>query len=365
MKGKIFKTFLNQLKIGCVFFGTLVGAGFASGKETWTYFANFGVIGYVSIFVACVLFFICGILFLNFGKKFQLSTVQQMNNILFKKFAILAEFVMVLCNLILFASMLAGANSLFGLVIDSSAFRVASVVTALAALLVVWFGFGGLTRANMVVVPLLLIVLFGCLIFDLPNFENYTVAKNFDVLNIIRCVLYCILFVSSNMFFAGFVFAKLGATHSKVEIKGGCLIGAVLLFVSLWLMSVVLFLNPQSYQSDMPLVFIAHNLNPVFSTFTLIVVWIGLLSTAIALLYTISNWLKTYFGNVYVCSILVTVVAMIFSGIGFSGFVVFVYPFLGALGLFYIATVLFVNFRGCAYPTKTPKIEAKQKLPKN
>lgn len=338
MKPKI-KSFLNQLKIGFVFFGTMVGAGFASGKETWVYFANFGVIGYVSIFIACLLFLVCGILFLNFGKKYHIISVQQMNEMLFKKFSIIAEIVMGLCNLILLASMLAGANSLFGLFVDSGIFRVASVVTAVVALFVVWFGFRGLTKANIVVVPLLLCVLLGCLFFNFGNFEHYSIAKNFEFFNVFKCFLYCILFVSSNMFFAGFIFSKLGVNHSNKEIVLGCFIGSALLLISLCLMSVVLFLNPQSHQSNMPLVFIAYNLNSAFSIFTFVVVWVGLVSTAIALLYTITNWLKTYLGNVYISSILATVVAMFLSGIGFSGFIVYIYPFLGVLGVVYVCFV--------------------------
>lgn len=339
MKTGKFKTFLHQLQIGCVFFGTLVGAGFASGKETWTYFAGFGVVGYISIFIACCLFFVCGALFLNFGKKFAISSVQDMNNIMFKKFAVIGEIVIVFCNLILLASMFAGANSLFNLIIFSTSFRIASVITAIIALLVVWFGFGGLTKANIVVVPLILIVLSVCLSFDVKHPETYTVISDFGILNVLKCFVYCVLFVSSNMFFSGFVFARLGKDYTKTEILGGSFIGAFLLFISLFLMSVVLFLNPDCYKSDMPLVSIASTLSKTFSIFTLIVVWVGLITTAIALLYTISNWLKTYVNSMFISSIITTAAAMIFSGIGFSSFIVYVYPVLGFIGIFYIIIV--------------------------
>lgn len=344
MKSKI-KTFLKQLAVGSVFFGTLVGAGFASGKETWTYFANFGLIGYASIFIACALFFLCGIVFLNFGKRFHVSTVQDMNKLLFKKYAIVAEIIMVFCNLILLSSMLAGANSLFNLAILPTSFRIDSVITAIIALFVVWFGFSGLTKANGVVVPLLLSVLLVCLFSDLNHLETYEVAKNLDLTNIVRCLLYCVLFVSSNMFFAGFIFSKLGMHLKKTEIVGGCAVGTLFLCVSLFLMSVVLFLNPQSHQSDMPLVSIAGTVSPVFSIFTVVVIWIGLITTAIALLYTITNWLKTYINNTYLSSILVVLLAMLFSGIGFGGFITYVYPFLGAIGLVYVLFVFRIQLR--------------------
>ncbi|MBQ8762000.1 MAG: hypothetical protein IJZ26_01615, partial [Clostridia bacterium] len=106
MKEKsFFAKFCNQVLIGSVLFGTLVGAGFASGKETWYYFASFGTMGYVSIGIAAITFFLCALLFMNFGRKMGIKSVQDMNKSMFGKGAILGEFALVFCNLILLASM--------------------------------------------------------------------------------------------------------------------------------------------------------------------------------------------------------------------------------------------------------------------
>ena len=340
-----FKIFLNQLLIASVLFGTLVGAGFASGKETWYYFASFGTFGYFSILLAGVIFFLCALLFLNFGKKMGINSVQHMNKIMFGKFAIIGEMVMVLSNIILLASMFAGANSLFQIIVTSTSFRLASVITAIIALVIVWFGFGGITKANVIIVPLILSVLIVCLFAGSTHITSYDAVSNFSIINIVESVVFAILFIASNMFFAGFIFARLGKDFSKSEIIGGSFFGALFLTASLALMSVVLFLNPEYCSSDMPLVAISNSLGQGFSIFTLIVVWVGLITTAIALLYTISNWLKNYFGSVVLASITTSAVAMLLSGFGFSNFIAYVYPIFGIIGIVYIVVVARVSMK--------------------
>ena len=356
MKQKsLFAKFCNQILIASVLFGTLVGAGFASGKETWYYFASFGTMGYISIGVAAITFFLCALLFMNFGRKMGVSSVQDMNKAMFGKGAILGEFALVFCNLILLASMFAGANSLFEIVVSDSIYRYASVATAIITLLIVCFGFKGITKVNLIVVPLMLAVLVVVFCASISHPQTYFEVNNFTLINVVESLVYCILFISSNMFFAGFIFAKLGKDYSKSETVGGSLIGALFLTLSLVAMAVTLNLNPQWTTSDMPLVAIAGTMGNAFSIFVLIVVWIGLLTTAVALLYTVTNWLKTYFGGTFFAALTATLLAMVMSGFGFASFVAYVYPVFGIVGLIYIAILAKANNKKVIKTEKEPE----------
>ena len=104
--------------------------------------------------------------------------------------------------------------------------------------------------------------------------------------------------------------------------------------------TVLLFLCPESAQQDMPIVFLGASLNRPFGFFVLFVVWLGLLSTAFAILFTLTNWLKEYIKSTMVCACLISVVALLLSGIGFSSFVTFVYPTMGVLGFLYVIITL-------------------------
>ena len=58
-------SFKNILTISLIMFGTLVGAGFASGKEIWVYFARIKSISFLNIFITAFLFILCSLFRLN------------------------------------------------------------------------------------------------------------------------------------------------------------------------------------------------------------------------------------------------------------------------------------------------------------
>ena len=123
--------FVQSLVIGAVLFGSIVGAGFASGEEVWYYFARFGWVCFPLIIFAGILLFWLGYMFLEFGKRNGIESVQQINKQLFGKWGLAGEIIFIISNVILLSSMLAGANSLFDIVLESSAYRYASVLTSL------------------------------------------------------------------------------------------------------------------------------------------------------------------------------------------------------------------------------------------
>ena len=332
------KTLKNSFLIGLMMFGTLVGAGFASGKEIWFYFARFGGVCYVMIFLTCVLFFLFSLLFFKFGKKFNITTVQKCNKVLFKKTSFLFEILFVFSNIILLSSMFAGADSLFKVFIPTLSYRVFGVLTALITILIVLTGFKGVKKTNVVVVPLLIIVVITILIFSFFNCEKLNFC--FEQNQIKSSLFYSVLYVGSNMFFAGFIFAKMGSEHTPKEVFWGSVIGSVLLFLSLLAICLILFLNPMSVSSDMPVVYVSATFNTALSIVVLVVVWLGLLTTAFALLFSISSWLETYFGEkAYMC-LLSCIIALSLSGIGFAQFVKIVYPSMSIFGFLYIIMII-------------------------
>lgn len=320
-------------------FGTLVGAGFASGKEIWYYFGQFGNIAYLMILLTGLLFLGASYLFFKFGRDFQIKTVQECNTALFGKFSAISEIVLVFSNLVLLASMFAGADSLFGIIVPNLPYRIAGVVTAVLTFVVVCFGFKGITKTNMLIVPMLLLVVFVVLVSGFATGGSVKYSTNLQTLEIFKSLGFALLFVGSNMFFSGFIFARMGKDYSNKEILGGSIFGTVFLILGMLGITMALFANPTMTSSDMPIVAISASLNSVFGFVVLGIVWLGLITTAFALLYTISNWLKAYFGKSNLVTLLATILALLMSGIGFSSFVQIVYPLMGIFGFVYVISV--------------------------
>ncbi|MBO5103214.1 MAG: hypothetical protein J6C13_03910, partial [Clostridia bacterium] len=96
--------FSQSLMVGAVMFGSIVGAGFSSGKEEWFYFAQFGWVCFPLILLAGVLLFFLGYKFLEFGKRNGIESVQQMNGKIFGKWGIFAEIIFIFSNFILLSA---------------------------------------------------------------------------------------------------------------------------------------------------------------------------------------------------------------------------------------------------------------------
>lgn len=333
----------NIFSIAILMFGTLVGAGFASGKEIWVYFAKWGNISFLMIFLTALMFFLCCLLFFKFGKMFSISSVQQSNSILFKRFSFLFEFLFIFSNVLLLSSMFAGADSLFLGVLNIN-YRLFSVISALICVFVVSFGFSALSKTNAIIVPLLFVFIIVIFCFKICGEQILPFEKSLPN-QVFGGLLYSVLFVCSNMFFSGFIFSKIGSVYSKKELTWGSVLGAVLLFLSLFLMTFLLLQSPESVSYDMPILYLATNISKGFGFFVLFVVWFGLLTTAFAILFTITNWLKSYVKNTFLCCFGASILALCLSGIGFSSFVLLVYPFIGALGFVYIIFVCFVTYK--------------------
>ncbi len=348
--------FKQALLVGAVMFGSIVGAGFASGKEVWFYFAQFGWVCFPLIALAGVLLFLLGFVFLEFGKKFGIESVQQMNSKLFGKFGFIGEIIFVFSNFILLSAMLAGAESLFDIVLSQDLYRFASVITAVIAVVISWLGFEKMVKVNLAVVPAMVLIIAVAFVYCVADSGGFIVPMANGTERIFSAVFFSILYVCSNLFFAGFIFARLGVQHSKGVNLGGSAIAAGFMILCLVGMVISIYLNPYSSMSDMPLVYIASNASYVFGIFTLVVVWIGITTTAVSLVYTIAIWLEKYISNFKLCSILVAIICLIISGLGFGAIVSYCYPVLGVIGVLFILRLLWVTLKN---KEKPPKITLK------
>lgn len=334
--------FSQSLMVGAVMFGSIVGAGFASGKEVWFYFAQFGWVCFPLILLAGVLLFFLGYKFLEFGKRNGIESVQQMNGKIFGKWGIFAEIIFIFSNFILLSAMLAGANSLFDIVLPQSLYRYASVFTAIIALLISWLGFEKMVKVNLFVVPAMVGVIVIAFIYCLFNANGFEVPVVDGGQGILSSIFFCILYVCSNLYFAGFIFARLGKKYSKKCNFYGSLIGSCFMVLCLLGMVISIYLNPYSSMSDMPLVYIASSASHIFGIITLIVVWIGIATTAVSLVYTISIWLQRFM-NFKLAGILVCIISLVVSGLGFSAIVSYFYPVLGVFGIIFMIKMVLLE----------------------
>ena len=332
---------------GCIIFATIIGAGFASGKEVWYYFARYGGVSYPMIVVMGLLFFVLCFLCLEFGRRFEISAVKQMNYVVVQKFSFVAELVLCLSNFIILSTMFAGADSLFFESFGGGFYRFGSILTAIVSILIVWLGLKKLIKVNLVIVPGMLIIVVVVLLNCVFGEQKFDVLSSNIEHNILYAFLNSVSFIVSNLFFGGFMIAKLGNGANKKINLWGSFFGTLFMLICIFCMITIIYFNPSSFAYDMPLVYVANSQNFVLGIFAKIVVWLGIATTAISLLYQVVNWLESYFGKHKIIGILVSILAILFSNIGFDAMINYFYPLLGFFGFVFM---IFMSKRMASVP---------------
>ena len=326
----------KPLYIAALLFGSVVGAGFASGKEILFYFARFGAYSIPFAILTVVLFCVLCYTFLSLGRIHGLKNLSETSVLLFGKFSYISELVLIFGNLVLLSSMLAGSNSLFNIMLPTLPFPLAGVITALCCLLIVLKGFKLLIKINELITPIMLVVIFYLFITSLSNYTSFEfLTPPSGTITILSPLISSILFVCGNMFFVGFVVAKYGTGCTQRDSLMGSIIAGVLLLLCISAEAFAIFLTPESALSDMPLVYIASSRGYVFRTITLGAIFISILTTASIMLYTVKNYIEQFIKNKLLAAFLVIATAFMLSLLGFSNIVGWLYPVLGVFGVIF------------------------------
>ena len=307
-----------------VVFGLVVGSGFASGKEIFVFFARFGAISYLYIFLACILFFCVFSLFLLKGKK--ISEVIEKSKVL--------SLILFLVSVIFCASMFAGLSSLFGYLfvwLRILCFVLVLFLTFLVAL----SGIGALKKMNLILMPIVSMIFFIVLLFASRislGGENF-VCSSFGM-------LYFSLYVALNTCGGVFVLAKLGEGFSKKQAVWCSLFSSLLILLFLILGNFVLQKNSSSFLSEMPFLFVVKENNLLFYL-SFLVVLVGCFTTLISLCFSIKICFEKVLKNDFLSACFSVCVPFVLSLLGFSKIVSVVYPIASVLGIFVLLFSIF------------------------
>lgn len=332
----------STLSVFLIFFGTMIGAGFASGREIYIYFARYGAYGLLMALVISGAFFVLGYIFLQLGKKCIVKNLTDFFKLLFGKFSIFFEILIMFSYIIVLSAMFAGFDSLQKIVIPSIKFPFLSVVGAILCVFVVLGGLTNISKLNGVLLPLLLVFVFTIFfstIFN-GNLSNFNILFNFKSNSLVGALGSSIIFVCSNMFLTGFLLMKTGSkTCDKVD-KNASLLTGIVLSICILVGSLTIVVNPTSTLSDMPFLYLAFNVSNLFVVLSVIILSLAIFTTAVATMYTLTWWLSGYMGNKILSLSIVCVASFLLSRIGFSYIVDIIYPLMGFIDVIFIVFVL-------------------------
>ena len=154
------------MSVAMLIVGTMIGAGFASGKEVVAFFG--AKPNMFSALIMGVLVFGCSVLFLFVGRRVKKTDIGEVNGAVFGKARPFADVFMLFNSTTVLGAMLAATDSLAAEFIDIR--PLASIVVGLLCAVIAIKGLNGVIKANAVLVPLMIAFLCVCSIvaIDFP-----------------------------------------------------------------------------------------------------------------------------------------------------------------------------------------------------
>lgn len=328
----------ERLLIIFAYIGAVVGAGFASGQEIVQFFVVYGLYGFKGIILASILFSLLGGLLLYVAHQEKVSTYQEFLEVLFSNK--LAPFIDLSLGIFLFlgiSTMLSASGAVF----TEHLYLPKSLGIFLAFIIVALFlitGKKGLVFSFNILVPiklvLILIITFYASFFTVVNqAPDYTILLSSYHPN--YWIISSFLYVGYNFALALVILVAYQSLTSKKDgisggIWGGLVLGILVLFNYLALSKYL----PNILDYEVPMLFIAGNISLTTKFLYTTVLWVGILTTALANTYGFAQRFANLTKLNYKLSLIICLIlALPLSVLDFSVLVGKIYPLFGILGV--------------------------------
>lgn len=334
----------NALKVIFVIIGAVIGAGFASGKEIYLFFNIYGVKGFVGIGIASIL---TGFIIYKVLKHLRDNEINNYEKYLEKlgvnkKIGEMLNLIINIFLLISFYIMIAGFCAYFKQQYNIPEI-LTGVIVAFLCYITLMGNIEGVTKANTILVPLLIIMIIfigvkngmfnlGEIFNVSTNIENQLEGQKNWLLSSIEYASY-----NSILLIPMLIGIKNYAKNKEKAI--GIIVGISFFILACILYIVLLNGGTNIANIELPLIYIVNQFGDMYKYIYGIVIVSAIYTTAMASGYSfIQNSSKTKRGY-KLLTVTLCVSSIFISKIGFSYLVNLLYPLFGILGLiqvFYI-----------------------------
>lgn len=324
----------NWIKIASIYIGTVIGAGFASGREIMDFFGLYGSKGIWGIYISGILFSLGGSLLLLKIYNNKIKSFKNLAETIFKgKVLVLVDIIINISLYTGFTIMVAGSGAIFKEQLDLS-FNLGMIVMLVASFIVFLFDLKGLSLINTILVPLLIIgILFisiyigsqgGIKVMDISG-ENITGKGNF--------ISSAILYFGSNCLIIIIVFSTLLPLikDRKTAVLAGSLGGGILYILGTAILFAMLMYYEEIINLDIPMLRISNHIGTTYGIIYGIILWISMFTTALANGYGfVSKYSKNK--DSILPSTILCLSAVPLAKLGFANLVSVIYPIFGLIG---------------------------------
>lgn len=336
----------NVFKSVFVIIGTIIGAGFASGQEIYTFFNRYGINGLIGIFISI---FLIGFII---WKTFNIVLKNNINNyndfisyIMPNKISstkIAKDSISNIINIFLLISfniMVAGFATYFMQELNISKW-LGAIIIAMLSFVTFSKSIEGVIKINTYLIPTLILLII---------FLGIKKINHIDLTNIsgesksIYWILSSVLYASYNSISLVPILISL---KKYIIRKNEAKLTSIFTVIIMLTLSIIIFLLLNLFiqeiqKIEIPIIYIANTLGYSFKYIYGIVILIAVFTTAISSGYGfLSNITKNK--KIYmICSFSVCAFSILMGQLGFSNLINLLYPIFGYLGVLQIIFLLF------------------------
>ncbi|WP_078556383.1 hypothetical protein [Bacillus alkalicellulosilyticus] len=315
--------------------GTMIGAGYASGRELWQFF---GAESGLAILLFMILFIICTYVIMSISYKHRSTHyIPILEELLGKKVTKLYDAMIVIYLFSIAVIMLAGGGATLE-VIHLPYWIGVSIICGLLILLFVW-DITGMTSMNAFVIPLLIVCLLSVLLafqylqgfpieVNIKEQSNWPSALTFTALNILPLV------------------AVLAAIGGEIKQKGEILIasigsGVILGSVSFLYNESLIQVAGEIMLYEIPLFAILKHYPYYMVIIMSGLLWVAIYTTAASSLFGLISRFRDYIKVApWLLALILLALMVPLTTFGFSTLISVLYPLYGVLNLYVFAAII-------------------------
>lgn len=333
----------SYITILLTYIGTIIGAGFASGQEIKTFFVDYGKVGFTALIIAVFILIYVSKKIMLMGYTSRADSYERILTYGFRcKARKVFDYLIIFFLIGTFTTMLSGMGAFFNQNFNID-YYVGALILLVLAVIIVLIGIDGLTKANNIIVPILIFSTVIVVVNSLSGISGEEISYiSEDIINPVKGIISGVLYPSYNLIMAISVLPVLGGlARSEKDIKKASLLGGLMIGILGITIYFSLFLNYSIISSvEVPLAKLASRSGKLVSNIYMVSFILAVASTAISTLYGLYSRFNKKIGAL----LFISVISFLFSLVGFSVLISYLYSFMGYIG-FFIILMLLVGYR--------------------
>ncbi len=332
----------NWIKIASIYVGTVIGAGFASGREIIEFFGVYGLKGIVGIIVSGLLFSVLGSLLLIKIYNNRISDFNQLAALVFgRRLGFIIDTLIAFSLYTGFSVMVSGSGAIFMEELGIS-FNIGVLIMVICCFLVFLFSLEGLSFINTVLVPLLILgIVFTSLYLNIREGYNFSNVLGVNLTKKGNFLTSSILYFGSNSLIVLVVFSSLlpMIDSRRTAILAGAVGGAILCILGLSILTAMLIYYNEVCYLEIPMIKICSYIGENYRKLYSVILWIAMYTTALANGFGFMNRISKERYKIPIIA-LFCIIAIPLAKVGFSNLIGIIYPIFGVIGFIMMVGVL-------------------------